>query len=178
MSADRFARIFRALARRVKHFGSLPGRFLGQPGDLFPDLSLKLLRRALDDASPLIASVLSAACETAFTPASRAASMSSLLQPATPAAIAAAASTTNVLLLIMMRSFVHVDFSGGTAALRQYIGSWRKRLSCKGNRKATHWNKLQAVVGRGRRRSGPQRAIAARIAASCSSYQGLKVSLA
>ena len=99
-----------------------------------------------------------------------AASMSSLLQPATPAAIAAAASTTNVLLLIMMRSFVHVDFSGGTAALRQYIGSWRKRLSCKGNRKATHWNKLQAVVGRGRRRSGPQRAIAARIAASCSSY--------
>ena len=55
MSADRFARIFRALARRVKHFGSLPGRFLGQPGDLFPDLSLKLLRRALDDASGLAA---------------------------------------------------------------------------------------------------------------------------
>ena len=55
VSADRFARIFRALARRVKHFGSLPGRFLGQPGDLFPDLSLKLLRRALDDASGLAA---------------------------------------------------------------------------------------------------------------------------
>ena len=89
MLVEKLARVLRALAGGAEDFGGLTGGFF--------------VRSTTPLASSLNSIVLSATFETALVPASRAASMSSLLQPAMQAATAAV-MTSSMLFLIMDRS--------------------------------------------------------------------------